>query len=174
MPKSTWTPERIERLRELAPTTTIRDLAKIFGLSYEGMKSAFERYKIKRTPEQIRAINRKMNAVRTGANNPGWKGGRSKIHYYYKKRQQERFPERIWARQKVCYAIKYGHLTRQPCEICGAENSQAHHDDYSKPLDVRWFCGEHHNLLHRIRGIERIDSKKKPVVENVVYEKSIA
>lgn len=25
---------------------------------------------------------------------------------------------------------------------------QAHHDDYSKPLEVRWLCPSHHKLHH--------------------------
>jgi hypothetical protein len=40
-------------------------------------------------------------------------------------------------------------LDRKPCEICGAEKADAHHDDYSKPLDVRWLCETHHSEHHR-------------------------
>ena len=45
-------------------------------------------------------------------------------------------------------AIRDGKLTRQPCEVCGAR-AQAHHDDYSKPLDVRWLCTTHHADWHK-------------------------
>jgi len=40
-------------------------------------------------------------------------------------------------------------LERQPCEVCGAQKAQAHHDDYSKPLDVRWLCTTHHAEWHK-------------------------
>lgn len=47
-------------------------------------------------------------------------------------------------------AIRDGRLVRQPCEVCGAtERIQAHHDDYAKPLEVRWLCVKHHNEYHR-------------------------
>jgi len=46
-------------------------------------------------------------------------------------------------------AIRDGKLTRQPCEVCGEVKAQAHHDDYSKPLDVRWLCTTHHAEWHR-------------------------
>lgn len=52
----------------------------------------------------------------------------------------------------VGYAIKCGNLVRKPCEICGREKVHAHHDDYDKPLDIRWLCDEHHNEWHRING----------------------
>lgn len=53
------------------------------------------------------------------------------------------------ARRLTIAAIKRGELTRQPCEVCGAiRNIQAHHDDYQKPLDVRWLCISHHRKLH--------------------------
>jgi hypothetical protein len=54
-------------------------------------------------------------------------------------------------------AIARGKLQPQPCEVCGANGVmadgrnevQAHHDDYNKPLDVRWLCQEHHHEWHK-------------------------
>ena len=46
-------------------------------------------------------------------------------------------------------AIRAGYLMRQPCEICHTSvNIEAHHDDYAKPLDVRWLCKLHHIEHH--------------------------
>jgi hypothetical protein len=53
------------------------------------------------------------------------------------------------ARAVAKLAIARGDLVRQPCEVCGVEPAQAHHDDYSKPLDVRWLCRKHHGEQHR-------------------------
>ena len=49
---------------------------------------------------------------------------------------------------KVHAAIVRGDLTRLPCEVCGKPKTHAHHDDYAKPLDVRWLCPAHHGLHH--------------------------
>jgi ribosomal protein S27AE len=46
-------------------------------------------------------------------------------------------------------AIRSGQLLRQSCEVCSNESAQAHHDDYSKPLDVRWLCTTHHAEWHK-------------------------
>lgn len=46
-------------------------------------------------------------------------------------------------------AINQGILIKQPCEKCGKVKVDAHHDDYSKPLDVRWLCRKHHLEHHR-------------------------
>jgi len=48
----------------------------------------------------------------------------------------------------VSYALKSGKLIRQPCEVCNEPRVQAHHDDYSKPLDVKWLCVKHHAERH--------------------------
>lgn len=55
-----------------------------------------------------------------------------------------RSPEKRAARIAVGNAVRDGRLRRMPCEICGSLRVQAHHDDYSKPLSVRWLCFKHH------------------------------
>jgi len=56
--------------------------------------------------------------------------------------------ERHSARWQTNKALKYGRLIRRPCEMCGDKVVEAHHDDYSKPLDVRWLCKGHHVEHH--------------------------
>ncbi|KPF66133.1 hypothetical protein IP84_16855 [beta proteobacterium AAP99] len=62
------------------------------------------------------------------------------------------------ARRKVRHAISTGALTRKSeCEQCGSGPKrsdgvaavQAHHDDYSKPLCVRWLCAKCHTAWHK-------------------------
>ena len=63
----------------------------------------------------------------------------------YVKRHVTRHPDRASARRAVNNAVRDGRLTRHPCAVCGAtERVQAHHADYSKPLDVEWLCFKHH------------------------------
>lgn len=57
-------------------------------------------------------------------------------------------PKKVRARHLVGLAVRDGSLVRQPCETCGAERTEAHHDDYDKPLSVRWLCLSHHRSLH--------------------------
>ena len=56
------------------------------------------------------------------------------------------------ARQNArAYARVYlnrGLLLRKSCEECGAEKSQMHHEDYSKPLEVNWLCRGCHLERH--------------------------
>jgi len=56
------------------------------------------------------------------------------------------------ARSAVVSALSIGMLTRLPCEVCGAEPTHAHHDDYLRPLAVRWLCLSHHFRWHRENG----------------------
>lgn len=48
--------------------------------------------------------------------------------------------------------IRAGKLIKCACEICGDENTNAHHDDYAKPLEVRWLCDIHHAEWHKENG----------------------
>lgn len=53
------------------------------------------------------------------------------------------------ARSQAAVAVKRGLIVRQPCVICGSPEAQMHHNDYSKPLEVVWFCLKHHKAWHR-------------------------
>jgi len=41
-----------------------------------------------------------------------------------------------------------GKLIEKDCEECGSPDSQMHHEDYDKPLQVTWLCRECHLELH--------------------------
>lgn len=58
---------------------------------------------------------------------------------------------RLYARHELQRAIREGEIVRQPCEVCGDIKAHGHHDDYAKPLEVRWLCRTHHNEVHRHR-----------------------
>jgi hypothetical protein len=61
------------------------------------------------------------------------------------KRYRQRHPERYAARTAVSNALRDGRLTRGACKGCGTKTRvQAHHNDYSKPLDVEWLCFKCH------------------------------
>ncbi len=51
------------------------------------------------------------------------------------------------AHSAVGNALRAGNLVEKPCDRCGAK-AEAHHDDYSKPLDVTWLCPKHHAQRH--------------------------
>lgn len=79
----------------------------------------------------------------------------------------ERNAERIKAERREQYATDSEHRKRvlarvaarkahpdpQPCERCGAERADRHHDDYDKPLDIRWLCRTCHIQHHAELGL---------------------
>lgn len=65
---------------------------------------------------------------------------------------RNRNPKKRYAHEQVAYAIKTGRLEKGSCEICGSLKAVAHHDDYDKPLVVRWLCQVHHKQWHSAHG----------------------
>lgn len=66
------------------------------------------------------------------------------------KRYRLRHPDRVDAHRAVWNAKRRGKLTPGECEVCGTTiEVEAHHDDYGKPLVVRWLCRKHHRAEHQ-------------------------
>lgn len=65
----------------------------------------------------------------------------------YQRKRRAAYPGKARAVYAVNNAIRDGRLVPQSCEKCGAK-AQAHHDDYRKPLVVRWLCFKHHREHH--------------------------
>lgn len=69
------------------------------------------------------------------------------IRVNYQRERNKRNPEKYKARNALNNAVRDGRIQKQGCEVCGGK-AQAHHEDYSKPLEVRWLCFEHHREEH--------------------------
>jgi hypothetical protein len=54
-------------------------------------------------------------------------------------------------RQKVRHALAGGRIAKPMFCDCGSLYPQAHHEDYSKPLEVLWVCRDCHRKLHSER-----------------------
>lgn len=81
--------------------------------------------------------------------------------YYIKRRQADpgygirpskQIPDHVRARRALHYAVYRGRIIKPSrCSHCGESGVVicGHHDDYSKPLEVRWVCHRCHGILHR-------------------------
>ena len=70
-------------------------------------------------------------------------------HKNKREKYKEENKEKIKAHEILNSAIKSGTVIRFPCKECGNVKVDAHHEDYSKPLDVIFLCRKHHLILHR-------------------------
>lgn len=69
----------------------------------------------------------------------------------YLKEWRAAHPEKRAAHIAVGNAIRDGRLSKEPCAFCGtADPVEAHHHDYSKPLDVTWLCKPCHRRFHAL------------------------
>ena len=82
----------------------------------------------------------------------------------YKAREKARRLERgnipkIKAREAVNAALRYARMTKKPCAVCGAGQTEAHHIFGYEPADwkhVVWLCPEHHR-----RAEERLRKERE-------------
>ena len=110
--------------------------------NYARRRRQYSEYEAKRYREPGRRAKVKKYASEYRLRNPGKAKARSKFNYHFRK----------------------GNIEREPCEICGDENSQAHHEDYAieNALNVKWLCFTHHREAHG----------QTVVTDNPEYERS--
>jgi len=67
-----------------------------------------------------------------------------------RRRWVKRNKEKRVAHYAVSNAVRDGRLDKQDaCTKCGSKKRiEAHHEDYSKPLDVEWLCLKCHRAKH--------------------------
>jgi hypothetical protein len=110
---------------------------------------------VENNKEKISEINKSYRAE-----NPD-KVSESKKKYYQNNKDKilaagveykNKNPKKRNAHTIVSNSIRDGHLFRESCSICNEIDAQAHHDDYDKPLNIRWLCRKHHADWHAKHG----------------------
>lgn len=87
-----------------------------------------------------------------------------------RKRHCELSPEqklKANARSYLNVYIRRGKISKQRCH-CGSYDVEAHHEDYTKPLEVVWLCRLHHLRYH---GVTLPDNYKPPTTP-FIYNKN--
>lgn len=75
-----------------------------------------------------------------------WYSQHADIHYKRRLAYARANPQRHNAQ-----SLAFAHYPdTQTCEVEECfELGERHHDDYNKPLEIRWLCRKHHKELHR-------------------------
>lgn len=109
-------------------------------------------------PRCQRARQNAANAARDLASYARARNARPEVKaslraYYTRKKSDPVHRLKRVARRKVATEIEAGRLERQPCSECAAAKADAHHHDYTRPLDIAWLCRRCHARGHRADSI---------------------
>jgi len=80
-----------------------------------------------------------------------------KEHTKHNSKYRKNNPEKVAAHLLVAKAIREGVIVKNDyCELCGSNYKvSAHHEDYSKPLDIIWLCDTCHKKVHKEKNAIR-------------------
>jgi hypothetical protein len=85
------------------------------------------------------------------------------------KRYSTNNADSIAAHRVVKSAIRAGKLEKIPCEVCGNQNSEAHHDDHKKQLEIRWLCKKHHIMFQKVLNtLKKCDPDTKKYLVKII------
>lgn len=100
--------------------------------------------------KQCRHAYNEANRAKIRAYNKRYREANKEAVSASKRKWSIRNPNKTRAHVAASIAISRGDISRTPCLICGEQKTQAHHDDYTKPLKVTFFCELHHKAWHRL------------------------
>jgi hypothetical protein len=133
--------------------TQCKACERIYARSHpEVGRAAARRYR-QRHPEKVAAAKRRYCRANIA------------LYEVRNKLERERNPKKLRARKAVDNAIQRGKIRKpQYCENCGSyverpRDMHAHHEDYSRPLDVEWLCRDCHLERHRLGDTGVIGSR---------------
>lgn len=110
-------------------------------------------------PDRVRELDRQRyyrNREKRLKAQAAWRAANPDRMNELRKADADRNPERRRVYKLVQRALKSGAIVKpDACQECGssAVKLHAHHDDYAKPLEVRWLCAGCHGRQHRGRRI---------------------
>lgn len=130
------------------------------------MKDKREKHKLymrqwrKDNPEKAKKIDQKYHASHREATREydrKWGREHRQMQTAIHNRTRKKYPEKVKAYRIVERALKQGKIKKPTtCPFCGEKIKLfAHHDDYRKPLDVRWCCRACHKGLDEALRLER-------------------
>lgn len=121
--------------------------------------NAYNREYRKKNAEKIRAYKREYNTK--------W---RKENGYHNELISKARYPDKEKARRILQKALMKGAIQKENCIVCKDENSQAHHEDYTKPLEVIWLCPVHHMERHdRVKTSTMTEEEIKEALAKVKH-----
>lgn len=101
------------------------------------MSKISKEYRIN-NPDSVKKSKQKYNK----------KSYNKKYHAEYRKKWLSKNKKRHEAHKIITALLRCGKIITHPCLKCGNEKVDAHHNDYSKPLEIIWLCRRHHKLIH--------------------------
>ena len=132
------------------------------------IKDLSDFYPHKKMPDghlnKCKECNRKDSALQLEKNklNPDWVA-----------KEKERARKKQYAKKglpktliyvEVNRRIRSGEIIKKPCEVCGKEKAQGHHEDYNKPYDLVWLCVRHHQDRHiHLRNAKTLNQDPMPI-----------
>jgi hypothetical protein len=79
-----------------------------------------------------------------------------------REKNKEKLKPKTDAHKLVMFAVKLGVIKKLDfCEMCGSNiKIEGHHDDYTKPLEVKWWCKSCHTRHHIELRYKEKDAKR--------------
>lgn len=100
------------------------------------------------TKSDVKSRRRNNDSVREYDRKRGNRQGSQYCREYRRK-----YPNKYTAHSAVNNAVRNGKLLKiEICECGSTFHVEAHHDDYLKPLEVRWLCAMCHKRWHAENG----------------------